>query len=197
MNDIEYISIAALNQYAYCPHRCWRMFCIGEFNDNQYTIEGTSLHERVHTVGDGQREDTWQIRAIWLKSEQYKLIGKADLIEAESGEFYPVEYKRGRKGEWDNDELQVCAQALCLEEMTGKPVSTGYIYYAHSHQRQLVEISEELRQSAIATINAISNMLSTGIMPNPVYSKRCQGCSFYSQCLPKAAEKVKRYQEEN
>ena len=70
----------------------------------------------------------WHLRAIWLKSEQYKLLGKSDLIEAESGQLYPVECKRGRKGEWDNDELQVCAQALCLEEMTGEPVNTGYIY---------------------------------------------------------------------
>ncbi|MBC6431774.1 CRISPR-associated protein Cas4 [Nostoc sp. HG1] len=197
MNQTEYISIAALNQYAYCPHRCWRMFCAGEFTDNQYTIEGTTLHDRVHTTGDIQRGETWQIRAIWLKSEQYKLIGKSDLIEAESGQFYPVEYKRGRKGEWDNDELQVCAQALCLEEMIGQPVNTGYIYYAHSHQRQLVEINQELRQSAIATIQSVTNLLETGAMPKPVYSKRCQGCSLYSQCLPKATDKVKSYQEVN
>ncbi|MEA5600015.1 CRISPR-associated protein Cas4 [Nostoc sp. UHCC 0252] len=197
MNQTEYISIAALNQYAYCPHRCWRMFCAGEFTDNQYTIEGTTLHDRVHTTSDVQRGETWQIRAIWLKSEQYKLIGKSDLIEAESGKIYPVEYKRGRKGEWDNDELQVCAQALCLEEMTGKPVNTGYVYYAHSHQRQLVEINAELRQSAIATIQSVTNLLETGAMPKPVYSKRCQGCSLYSQCLPKATDKVKSYQEVN
>ncbi|MEA5625867.1 CRISPR-associated protein Cas4 [Nostoc sp. UHCC 0251] len=197
MNQTEYISIAALNQYAYCPHRCWRIFCAGEFTDNQYTIEGTSLHDRVHTTSDIQRGETWQIRAIWLKSEQYKLIGKSDLIEAESGQVYPVEYKRGRKGEWDNDELQVCAQALCLEEMTGQAVTTGYIYYAHSHQRQLVEINQELRQSAIATIQSVTNLLETGAMPKPVYSKRCQGCSLYSQCLPKATDKVKSYQEIN
>ncbi|MDZ8035428.1 CRISPR-associated protein Cas4 [Nostoc sp. DedSLP04] len=197
MNQTEYISIAALNQYAYCPHRCWRMFCAGEFTDNQYTIEGTTLHDRVHTTSDIQRGETWQIRAIWLKSEQYKLIGKSDLIEAESGQVYPVEYKRGRKGEWDNDELQVCAQALCLEEMTGQSVTTGYIYYAHSHQRQLVEINAELRQSAIATIESVTNLLETGAMPKPVYSKRCQGCSLYSQCLPKATDKVKSYQEVN
>ncbi|MCC5608199.1 CRISPR-associated protein Cas4 [Nostoc sp. CHAB 5834] len=195
MNQTEYISIAALNQYAYCPHRCWRMFCAGEFTDNQYTIEGTTLHDRVHTTGDVQRGETWQVRAIWLKSEQYKLIGKSDLIESESGQVYPVEYKRGRKGEWDNDELQVCAQALCLEEMTGQPVTTGYIYYAHSHQRQLVEINQELRKSAIATIEFVTNLLETGAMPKPVYSKRCQGCSLYSQCLPKATDKVKSYQD--
>ncbi len=171
------------------------MFCAGEFIDNQYTIEGTSLHDRVHTQGEGHREETWQIRAIWLKSENYKLIGKSDLIESDSGELYPVEYKRGRKGEWDNDELQVCAQALCLEEMTGKAVNTGYIYYAHSHQRQPVEISETLRQEAIAILQAVTTLLQTGLMPKATYTQRCKGCSFYSQCLPKMADKVRRYQE--
>lgn len=195
MNDIDYIPIAALNQYAYCPHRCWRMFCAGEFIDNQYTIEGTSLHDRVHTVGEGQREEIWQIRAIWLKSEKYQLIGKADLIEAENGKWYPVEYKRGRKGEWDNDELQVCAQALCLEEMTGQRISNGYIYYAHSHQRQLVELTSELRQSAIATIKAVQTLLLTGAMPKAIKTKRCDGCSLFSGCLPGAVDKIGRYQE--
>ncbi|GAX43911.1 CRISPR-associated Cas4 family protein [Tolypothrix sp. NIES-4075] len=195
MHDLEYVFIAALNQYAYCPHRCWLMFCAGEFIDNQYTIEGTILHDRVHTVSEENRESTWQIRAIWLKSDTYKLIGKSDLIEAENGEFYPVEYKRGRKGEWDNDELQVCAQALCLEEMTGKTINSGYIYYAHSHQRQLVEINQELRQSAIATIEAVQMLLLTGTMPKAVKTKRCDGCSLYGRCLPQATEKVGRYQE--
>ncbi len=193
--NIEYIPIAALNQYAYCSHRCWRMFCAGEFIDNQYTIEGTSLHDRVHTTSENLRDETWQVRAIWLKSEKYKLIGKSDLIEAADGRFYPVEYKRGSKGEWDNDELQVCAQALCLEEMTGQTITTGYIYYAQSHQRQFVEINQELRETAIATIHAVTNLLITGIMPTPVYSKRCQGCSLNLQCLPKASERVRSYQE--
>ncbi len=156
MNETDYIPIAALNQYAYCPHRCWRMFCAGEFVDNQYTIEGTMLHARVHTPGEGHREEREQIRAIWLKSERYQLIGKSDLIELESGQLYPVEYKRGHKGEWDNDEMQVCAQALCLEEMTGKSITTGYIYYANSYQRQLVDISTELRQEMLTTLAAVT-----------------------------------------
>ena len=194
MNDTDYIPIAALNQYAYCPHRCWRMFCAGEFIDNQYTIEGTGLHDRVHTLGEGHSEETWQIRAIWLKSEHYKLIGKSDLIESESGQLYPVEYKRGHKGEWDNDELQVCGQALCLEEMTGQTITQGYIYYAHSHQRQPVEISAQLREEAIATIQSVTTLLETGLMPKAAYTQRCKGCSLYSQCLPQAADKVGCYQ---
>jgi CRISPR-associated exonuclease Cas4 len=173
------------------------MFCAGEFVDNQYTIEGTSLHDRVHTLGEGYREELWQIRAIWLHSEKYGLIGKADLIEAESGEFYPVEYKRGKKGEWDNDALQVCAQALCLEEMTGKTITKGYVYYAHSHQRELIEITDALRQETLATIQQVKTLIETGNMPPAVYSQRCRGCSLYSHCLPQAAEKVRRYREEN
>lgn len=74
------------------------MFCAGEFIDNAYTIEGTNLHERIHTLGEGFREETYQIRAIYLKSEQYHLIGKSDLIESQNGQLYPVEYKRGKKG---------------------------------------------------------------------------------------------------
>ena len=92
---IQPIPIAALNQYVYCSHRCWRIFCAGEFVENHYTIKGTDLHQRVHTVGENQREETWQIRAIWLKSEQYGLIGKSDLIEEVDGNLYPIEYKRG------------------------------------------------------------------------------------------------------
>lgn len=197
MNEIDYVSIAALNQYSYCPHRCWRMFCAGEFSDNQYTIEGTSLHDRVHTLSEINRDETWQVRAIWLKSEKYQLIGKSDLIESAEGKLYPVEYKRGKKGEWDNDELQVCAQALCLEEMTGQTITQGYVYYAQSYQRQLVEISEQLRQSAIATVQILQVLLQTGKMPPAIYSKKCQGCSLKEQCLPQVAQKMTRYQEFN
>lgn len=197
MNEIDYVSISTLNHYSYCPHRCWRMFCAGEFSDNQYTIEGTSLHDRVHNLSEINRDKTWQVRAIWLKSERYKLIGKSDLIESAEGKLYPVEYKRGKRGEWDNDELQVCAQALCLEEMTGQTITQGYVYYAQSHQRQLVEISEQLRQSAIATIETLQILLQTGKMPPAIYSKRCQGCSLNQQCLPQVAQKMLRYQEVN
>jgi CRISPR-associated exonuclease Cas4 len=191
----DYIAIAALNQYSYCPHRCWRMFCAGEFVDNRYTLEGTSLHERVHTVGEGVREEVRQVRAIWLKSERYRLIGKSDLIEESDGQWHPIEYKRGNRGEFDNDELQVCAQALCLEEMFGQPIAMGYIYYAQSHQRQPVEITDALRQETIATIDTVTALLETGRMPPAVYSPRCKGCSLYQQCLPKAAVKVSQYRE--
>lgn len=196
MNEFDYIPIAALNHYAYCPHRCWRMFLAGEFIDNVYTLEGTGLHERVHTVQENERGEIWQIRAIWLKSERYRLIGKSDLIESQNGDFFPVEYKRGDKGDYDNDQLQVCAQALCLEEMTGKRVDTGYIYYAATHQRQPVAIDRALRERAIAILEAIQILFRTGDMPPAIYSPRCTGCSLHDSCLPRLPEKVRRYREE-
>ena len=196
MNSEEnYIPIASLNHYAYCPHRCWRMFCAGDFIDNHYTIEGTSLHDRVHNFTVENRENTWQVRAIWLKSEKYGLIGKSDLIESDSGKLYPVEYKRGQKDNWENDALQVCGQAFCLEEMTGQTIDTGYIYYAHSHQRQEVKIDQNLRAKASSIITAVQTMMQTGTIPIAVYKPRCQGCSLYSRCLPRAVNNVKRYQE--
>ena len=162
---------------------------------NQYTLEGTGLHDRVHTLGTGHREDTWQVRAVWLKSDRYGLIGKSDLIEESNGKLYPVEYKRGHRGEFDNDELQVCAQALCLEDMTGRSVNQGFVYYAQSHQRQKIEITPELREDAVSAITAVRILLHTGAMPLPIYTKRCRGCSLYTRCWPQAAKKVSRYQE--
>jgi CRISPR-associated exonuclease Cas4 len=146
-------------------------------------------------LGTENREEIWQVRAIWLKSERYKLIGKSDLIEFNSGEIYPVEYKRGKKDDWSNDALQVCGQALCLEEMTGKAIDTGYVYYAHSHQRQEVKIDDDLRKKAIATISDIQTIMITDKIPLPVYKPRCKGCSLYDRCLPQVAKKVRLYQE--
>ena len=196
LTEVDLIPIAALNQFNYCSHRCWRMFCAGEFSDNQFTVEGTMLHERVHTLGEGHREDMWQVRAIWLKSVRYGLVGKADLIEEQDGSLYPVEYKRSGRGEFENDAVQVCAQALCLEEMTGRSLVQGFVYYAQSHQRVRVELSDTLRRETVDTIEQVRSLLMTGQMPPAVYSARCRGCSLYQQCLPRADQKVNRYRED-
>jgi CRISPR-associated exonuclease Cas4 len=192
---MDYIPLAALNHYDYCPHRCWRMFCAGEFVDNQFTIEGTGLHDRVHTLGEGNRDEVYQVRAIWLKSDRYGLIGKADLIEEQNGQIYPVEYKRRTKRESDNDALQLCAQALCLEEMTGRAIAVGYVYDAQSHQRQCIEFSDVLRQATLTTLEHVRDLLTTGKMPKPIYTPRCRGCSLVEGCLPQAAQKVSQYRE--
>ncbi|AGY58210.1 CRISPR-associated protein Cas4 [Gloeobacter kilaueensis] len=195
--DEQYVPIAALNQYAYCPHRCWRMFCAGGFTDNAATIEGSDLHRRVHTVGSGNRDEVQQWRGIWLRSEQYGLIGKADLIEYRENLYCPVEYKRGAQSDWDNDALQLCGQALCLEEMTGSTVPVGFIYSTRLHRREAVPLVGPVRMQTVETIAAVREMLTSGAMPPAIYSKRCEGCSLLEQCRPKLAAKVAKYQEEN
>lgn len=191
----DFVPISSLNHFAYCPHRCWRIFCACEFEDNLFTIEGTSLHERVDSIGCDMRENVQQVRAIWLRSERYQLIGRADLVELVSGEVYPVEYKRGKLGEWDNDWLQVCAQALCLEEMIGQVVEKGYIYYAQTHRRLLVEITPDLREETVRVIAQVQSLFRGEYVPESVYLPRCKGCSLFNQCLPRAKEKVARYRE--
>jgi CRISPR-associated exonuclease Cas4 len=193
--EVEYVPIAALNQYSYCAHRCWRMFCAGEFSENQFTIEGTSLHDRVHTVGEGTRDEVVQVRAIWLRSERYGLIGKSDLVEMVDGRVIPVEYKRSAKGEWGNDALQVCAQALCLEEMMNVTIAEGYVYYAGSHQRVIVNLDEALRRETIEMITVVRSLFESGRMPRAEYGAKCKGCSLYSACLPQAVKRVNSYQE--
>ena len=152
----------------------------GEGEENQYTMEGTSLHDRVHSVGDGNRDEVYQVRAIWLRSQKYGLIGKSDLIEEVDGWVYPVEYKRSHKGEFENDALQVGTQALCLEEMLDKSIAEGFVYYAQSHQRVVVDLNEALRAETIETIAVVRSLFETGLMPLPVYSARCKGWSLYS-----------------
>jgi CRISPR-associated exonuclease Cas4 len=194
-SDVEYVPIAALNQYSYCAHRCWRMFCAGEFVENRFTIEGTSLHDRVHSVGEGTRDEVVQVRAIWLRSERFGLIGKSDLVEMVDERVIPVEYKRSAKGEWGNDALQVCAQALCLEEMMAVTIAEGYVYYAGSHQRVIVNLDEKLRQETVEMITVVRSLFISGVMPRAEYGLKCKGCSLMDACLPRAVEKVKRYQE--
>ena len=194
-SDVEYVPIAALNQYSYCAHRCWRMFCAGEFVENRFTIEGTSLHDRVHSVGEGTRDEVVQVRAIWLRSERFGLIGKSDLVEMVDERVIPVEYKRSAKGKWGNDALQVCAQALCLEEMMGVTIAVGYVYYAGSHQRVIVNLDEKLRQETVEMITVVRSLFISGVMPRAEYGAKCKGCSLVDACLPRAVEKVKRYQE--
>lgn len=128
----DYIHISALNHYEYCPTRCYWIYVAGEFKDNEYTVEGDIIHENVHKTMKTTRGDLVQLRKVHIYSRKYGLIGFADLIEEKAGEIYPVEYKRGRRGDWKNDKLQLCAQALCLEEMLDSPDGESSLVVSYS-----------------------------------------------------------------
>jgi CRISPR-associated exonuclease Cas4 len=187
----DYVLLSALNQYNYCPLRCYWMFVEHEYADNAHTIEGALGHARVHTEGQTTRGDLFQLRSVYLYSQRYRICGKADLIEERNGAVYPVEYKKGRLGAWTNDALQLCAQALCLEEMLtdarGAPVHIpqGYIYYASTGRRQAVPCTDDLRALTVQTIAAVRTLLHTRQRPEVDYNPRCKGCSVHHICLPR------------
>lgn len=197
--DEEYIFISALNQYNYCPLRCYWMFVEHEYRDNDHTIEGTLGHSRVHTEGQTSRSEVFQLRSAYLYSKRYGICGKADLIEERDGAVYPVEYKKGRMGTWTNDALQLCAQALCLEEVLaqarGKSVEIpqGYIYYASTGRRKTIPLTSALRAQTLETIAAVRELLRTRQRPQVGYSPRCKGCSVHGICLPRETARLQHY----
>lgn len=118
MNSDQYlVPIAALNNYNYCPRCCWYIYVTGEWQDNQFTIAGTRQHERVDGGEFTSETNLKQWRSLPIYSHKLGLIGKADLVEQIDDQIYPVEYKVGSSAKWKNDHLQLCAQALALEEM--------------------------------------------------------------------------------
>jgi CRISPR-associated exonuclease Cas4 len=187
------LPIASLNQYDYCPKRAWYMFVCGEFAENAHTVEGSLLHTRADSAERTVRGDLIQTRTVYLYSLRYQLTGIADVVEEKAGVVYPVEYKKGRRGDWKNDQLQLCAQALCLEEMLRlpRPIAEGFLYYAASGRRTAVPLTDELRTYTEQTIAAVRTLLETQARPDVTYSPRCRGCSLYSICLPKEVEQLR------
>jgi CRISPR-associated exonuclease Cas4 len=154
------------------------------FKENLYTMRGRSLHERVdQPIGEFQ-EGVRIERALPLWSVRLGLIGKADVVEFHGVTPLPVEYKSGRLREFENDELQLCAQGICLEEMTGKSVSLGVIYHHGSRRRREVELSERLRAEVEKAVLEIRKMMSERTIPPPVNDNRCRHCSLNESCMP-------------
>ena len=163
-----------------------------EFMHNVHTVEGSLLHERADSGEETRRGDLLQLRRVYLYSFRYGLTGKADLIEEWPSEIYPVEYKKGRRGNWENDQIQLCAQALALEEMLGREIPKGFIYYAATGRRQEVRFTPELRQETLETIAKVRELLQSGERPLAIYMPKCKGCSLYQVCLPREMALVRK-----
>jgi len=187
------IPISALNHYDYCPLRCWHIHVAGVYEENVYTVEGSLQHRRAHAGGTSVRDGVRQRRGVALYSDRLGLIGVADLVEEGGGEVWPVEQKRGRRGDWRNDRLQLCAQALCLEEMLGVEVRRGYIFYAGTGRREEVALDEALRRNTEDVVRAVRRLLETGERPDILYHNRCRGCSLEPICLPRERERLRAF----
>lgn len=190
MNEEDFIPISALQHYVYCPRQCALIHEEQSFADNLHTARGNAVHRRVDLEGYEVRAGVRIERALPLVSERLGLIGRADVVEFAADETaYPVEYKHGRLGQKLHDEIQLAAQAVCLEEMTGRTVLTGAIYHASSRQRREVPIIAELRDLVVEITSAIRTMMETGRMPPAANDARCPNCSLIELCQPEMLAK--------
>jgi len=186
LRTIDYLPISMLNQLEYCERRFWLMYVHNEMEVNAPVLEGIQQHERAH-AGDHERDGETNIRRrVYLWSDRLRVAGFADLVEEREEELVPVEYKRGRMGRWLNDHIQLCAQAICLEERTGRPVQRGSIFYWRSRRRVTVDITPELRARTEAAVARAFTLLAAGLMPPPLdHRAKCRDCSLEGICLPR------------
>lgn len=189
----DYLPLSFLNQLEYCERRFWLMYVLGEMDVNAVVLEGTLQHERAHS-GDGEREGDLVIhRRLHVWSDRLRLIGFADVVEETGGELLPVEHKHGKMGRWLNDHIQLCAQALCLEERTGQPITRGEIFYWGSRRRVRVELTPELRAHTEAAVARANQLVAAGQMPPPLDNEaKCRDCSLEGICLPREVEILNR-----
>ncbi|MDN5344217.1 MAG: CRISPR-associated exonuclease Cas4 [Clostridia bacterium] len=181
--------VSALEHYAYCPRQCALIHVEQTFSENMYTLKGRFTHEIVDTEGAVIEGRERVERALPLWSLRLGLIGKADVVEFHDDIPYPVEYKQGPRRKHWHDDLQVCAQAMCLEEMTGKKVPRGAIYHHSSHRRREVIFDSRLREQVEATVFHIRQMQRSNTLPPPVADERCRECSLQDSCLPEIKDK--------
>ena len=195
---LEPINASALNQYSYCARRCALIYVENEFANNRHTASGNAEHERVDHAAHSTNSDGARIEyALPIWSERLGLIGKCDVVEFwPDGTIFPVEYKHGARKQRQNDDLQLAAQAMCLEEMFGKSVLDGAIFHAKSKKRRVVVITDELRDAVRKTAQAIRQMLTDAVMPPPlVADSRCKECSLIDICQPFAQITLSQHTE--
>jgi len=186
------LPLSALQHWAYCPRQCGLIHLEQSFDDNLHTLRGQAVHRQVDQPGVETRKGLRVERALPVWHDALGLLGKADAVEFEpDGRPYPVEYKHGSRHKAADiaaaDDLQLAAQALCLEAMTGHAVPEGALFYAASKRRRVVPITPALRQAVADTADAVRTMLASGELPAPTAdARRCSGCSLRERCQPEA-----------
>lgn len=182
------IAISALQHWLYCPRQCALIHVEQAWAENRFTAEGKVMHARAHDGPDESRPGIRITRGMPVRSLRLGISGQCDIVEFHTdGRVLPVEYKRGKPKAHRADEVQLCAQALCLEEMLGIEVTRGALYYGERHRRTDVEFDAELRQLVESTAAAVHDCFNAGTTPQAEYDpRRCDACSLIDQCQPKA-----------
>ncbi len=186
--DDDLLAISALQHYAYCPRQFALIHIEQAWEENYFTADGRRLHERVDSAFAEQRKGVRYERSIMLLSQRYRLSGKMDLLEVHEGapsRYFPVEYKRGKPKIESWDRVQLCAQALCIEEMRRVSVNEGAIWYWQERRREAVVIDDALRKLTIEVIDSAIALRESGKTPAPIQNNmRCRACSLKDICQP-------------
>ncbi len=221
-SEDDLIPISSLSDIAFCERRAALHYLEGVWEENLFTAEGHILHEKTHEADSEVRGNIRIVRGLRLRSLRLGLSGVADVVEfhrldvaslpdTSEGSLpqavalagipglwqpFPVEYKRGKLKHEKSYEIQLCAQALCLEEMLTVQTNEGAIFYGKSMRRHDVVLDDRLRQETEVTAKCMHDLIASGRTPKPVYEKRCESCSLMTDCLPKTIQKrrsVKSY----
>jgi len=184
------IPLSALQHYLYCPRQCALIHIERIWSENRFTAEGRLLHDKADQPAVEKRKGIRTVTAMPLANEALGIAGVADVVEfhatAQGEQPYPVEYKRGKPKAHRADEVQLCAQALCLEVMFGKPCAEGALYYGKTRRRQTVLFDQALRTLTLQVIAETRALIESGKTPSAEYNaKRCDACSLIDDCQPK------------
>lgn len=186
--DDDFLTISSLQSYAYCPRQFALINVEREWVENELTVEGEILHQRVDSGLIEERRGVRYERSVLLRSERHRIIGKTDVLEVHLVDpirYFPVEYKKGRPKTRTWDKIQLCAQALCIEEMRDARVIEGALWYWETRRREPVEIDEDLRAETIKVISGARRLMDEGITPPPIREKRlCRRCAQAPNCEP-------------
>jgi CRISPR-associated exonuclease Cas4 len=208
------LPISGLQHLQFCERQWGLIHLEQQWEENRLTAEGRILHDRVHEVGTEVRPRVIVARGLHVQSLRLGLTGQADVVEFHSIEAmgagaiqlpdrkgwwrpFPVEYKRGRPKMDACDEVQLCAQSLCLEEMFGVVIESGALFYGQNRRRSEVRFDDELRTQTEGLASRMHELYSARITPRAVYAKKkCERCSLIQRCLPQMSSKqgsVERY----
>ncbi|BDP43478.1 CRISPR-associated protein Cas4 (plasmid) [Deinococcus aetherius] len=179
------IPLSALQHFVFCPRQYALIHVEQTWTENAQTARGRGQHERAHGGGTEERGGVRTLRALPLVSRRHGLAGVADVVELlPDGSPRPVEYKSGRARPRLADEVQLCAQALCLEEMFGVSIPEGFIYHVASRGRRNVAFTPELRGAVLEARDGVRALLGSGELPPPAADERCRLCSLFDACEP-------------
>lgn len=178
------VLLSALEHYGYCPRQCALIHREQTYEENIFTLQGNAVHERVDQPGTATTGEVRSEYAVPLWSVSLGLTGKADLVEYRGNVPYPVEYKHGPTRRGTAAELQLCAQAMCLEEMLRVAVPEGAIYHHSSRCRRGVSFTTVLRESVSEAVAQVRRILSDDVLPLAPADSRCKNCSLLESCLP-------------